>query len=1284
MDEVVNYTSDSLKTTFFKVLPVDLIVGDKVKRISCLMDSASSVTLLEKGLADELDLHGVASPMALSWADGGIKDVRMTAKVSFKLRNPLTGQVHDASANTYENIRLPASRVTESLLVEEGLAHLPIAHDKTASMTSPALLIGQDNGRLMRVIASWEGRSGSVIASETPLGYALEGETRSPEIVLVINRAADQEMEKLLVDHINEEKFGLQDDLQVRYQSDEDHRATSIMNASTHRRPDHHFETALLWRHDQVCLPNNRTAVRDRHIKWEKALFKDSKRHQNVSELMKKYLEKGYIRPAVEATATPGRTWYLPIFTVKNPMKPEKTRVVWDCAAHYDGTSLNSALVSGPDLTEPLVNVLMRFRTREFAVTGDIEEMFHQIFVREEDRCAQRFFWRNSLSEDLQVMEMCVLSFGATCSPTLAQFAKNLNAMQHEGEHPRVIQAVLKDHYVDDYLDCDADEATLLARAERVRDVHRDGGLKLHKFQSNSKAVLRGLGTYEEADEKVSLSVSSILGLFWNTSDDLLSFRFSRDRFCPSLMDGSTAPTKREMLRVVMSIFDPLGLVSFLTMEGKIVLREAWRIEGKWDDPLEGGIQRRWANWTRHLATIEDVSIPRWHGTEPGPVELHVFTDASENAICATCYVVQENNELRRSSLCLAKCLLAPIKTKSIPRLELDAAVLGVRVANIVRDANAWPDCRVHFWTDAKDVIYWLRSPHRRYSPYVANRVANILSNTELTQWGWVPTDQNPADWGTKWMVTHGPTELWWRGPGFLLEQQDLWPSFEMGDRELLEVRPLLMTQARSLRPCLVPEVERFSDWGKYVETCAVALKFIRILRKTVYPGPITEEERRLATAEIFLEAQRGLTERVDQKRFLLSLAPFFDSDGLLRMRGRIARAESLSYDARFPVILIGDHPIVRLLVMTYHVRNNHQNTSALVNELRQRVTFFNMQAVVRRIISTCGRCSLRRARPVLPQMGALPVDRMAIFQPPFSFVGLDYFGPIEVAIGRRHEKRWVALFTCLTTRAVYLELVTSLSSNSCMAALDSLATRRGIPRRIHSDNATCFVAAAKEYRGPNGARVEWRFIPPNSPSMGGAWERLVGAVKSALSNMDLSRTPTEETLRRALLQAERLVNSRPLTQIPVDPEEEESLTPNHFLLGSSSGIKPEATRDDVLLPDNYKNWQAIVASFWQRFVREYLPSISMRAKWFKKVRPLQEGDLVFICDQDHRGGWKRGRITKVATDSESGQVRDVVVETGDGRSFRRGACSVAPILRNEDLLVEDRKSLPIQNEEKQ
>ena len=97
----------------------------------------------------------------------------------------------------------------------------------------------------------------------------------------------------------------------------------------------------------------------------------------------------------------------------------------------------------------------------------------------------------------------------------------------------------------------------------------------------------------------------------------------------------------------------------------------------------------------------------------------------------------------------------------------------------------------------------------------------------------------------------------------------------------------------------------------------------------------------------------------------------------------------------------------------------------------------------------------------MVPQMGSLHTSRVAVFRPPFSFVGLDYFGPVLITIGRRHEKRWVALFTCLTIRAIYLELVSSLSGNSCMMALDSLVARRGTPVRIHSDNATCFVAAS-------------------------------------------------------------------------------------------------------------------------------------------------------------------------------------------------------------------------------
>ena len=1245
-------------------MSVDILVNGQERRVMCMMDSGSSVTLIQQKLADELGLRGTVSNMALSWTDGGIRDVVTTERVTFDLRNPMGAETITVSANTYKDLRLSPSKVTQELLSAEGFGHLPVMID---NVSTPLILIGQDNSYLMRCTNSWEGRSGTLFAAETPLGVTVEGEmSRQGEVVLVMNQQEDSELLCLLMEHINSEKFGLQDDNTVIYESDTNLKARKVMKETTRRRTDdQHYETSLLWRHESEALPDNRKEVMERHLQWEKTLLKKPDQHERVTQLMARYVEKGFIRPAAVDQAPSPRTWYLPIFTVQNPMKPEKTRVVWDCAARYHGRSLNDVLVSGPDLTVPLVNVLIRFRTGKYAVSGDIEEMFHQVFVREQDRCAQRFFWRDNRDQELKVWEMCVLSFGATCSPTLAQYVKNLNASLHEEEHPRAAKAIIEDHYVDDYLDCDEEESVLCERAACVRKIHQEGGMKMHKFTSNSRAILQGLGLPEEADKKVSLSVSSILGMSWNTSDDCLSFRFSRDRFAKGLTDGTVCPTRRQMLRIIMSIFDPLGLVSYLTMEGKIVLREAWRIEGNWDDPLDGGIKRRWSNWTSHLASLEDVVIPRWHGTDKRPVELHIFTDASETAICATCYVVQSHGNDRKSSLCFAKCLLAPLKTKSIPRLELDAAVLGVRVAGIVQGAHPWNVRGTHFWTDAKDVLYWLRCPHRRYTPYVANRVANILSRTNVAQWRWVPTDENPADWGTKWMVSRGANDLWWHGPQFLQEEETMWPNCDLESGELLEVRPLLHLCHDSIQSSITPEIDRFSDWHKLVNTCAIVHNFVRILQRKRYPGAVTEEERLTAVATIFRVAQQGLTQRKELKTFLSSLCPFVDHYGVLRMRSRLVRAESLPYDARFPVILPEDHPVVPLLVMTYHRRTNHENTNTVMNELRQRVVFFNMVATIRRILSTCSRCAVRRTKPVPPQMGALPKDRLGIYQAPFSFVGVDYFGPVDVKIGRRHEKRWVALFTCLTTRAVYLELVTSLSAESCMAALDSLVARRGTPLRIHSDNATCFVAASKEYRGPNGNALDWSFIPPSSPSMGGAWERLVGVVKSSLRNMDLSRTPTEETLRRALVQAERLVNSRPLTHIPVDPEEKESLTPNHFLLGSSSGLKADSGHtNDEDLNKNLKDWEQIVSSFWMRFVKEYLPQISARSKWSTKVEPLKENDLVFICDQDHRSGWKRGRIVKVFTDKESGQVRDVVVSTGDGKTYRRGACAVAPIIR--------------------
>lgn len=392
-------------------------------------------------------------------------------------------------------------------------------------------------------------------------------------------------------------------------------------------------------------------------------------------------------------------------------------------------------------------------------------------------------------------------------------------------------------------------------------------------------------------------------------------------------------------------------------------------------------------------------------------------------------------------------------------------------------------------------------------------------------------------------------------------------------------------------------------------------------------------------------------------------LSPFVDEMGIMRMRGRTARSQHLPDDAKFPVVLDNEHPATTLLIEHYHRHNNHQNTTAVINELRQRVVMPRMKTTVRGVIARCRLCLLKRT----PRMSALPLARMAAFLPPFSYTGVDYFGPIDIAIGRRTEKRWCALFTCLTTRAVYLEIVASLRADSCMAAIDSLVTRRGMPTEIHCDNAPCFTAAAKEYVGPNGRRMTWRFIPPRCPSMGGAWERLVGAVKIALTAMELPKVPQEETLRRALLRAERLVNSRPLTDIAADAEEEEALTPNHFLVGSLMGLHGGGDPGNWDPKRGLAAWEEIVDKFWQRWTKEYLPTIAARSKWQMKTDPVAVGDLVYLCDEDSRVGWRRGKVTTIHWDKEAEQVRSVIVRTADGKEYRRGTRRIAPILRPGD-----------------
>lgn len=308
--------------------------------------------------------------------------------------------------------------------------------------------------------------------------------------------------------------------------------------------------------------------------------------------------------------------------------------------------------------------------------------------------------------------------------------------------------------------------------------------------------------------------------------------------------------------------------------------------------------------------------------------------------------------------------------------------------------------------------------------------------------------------------------------------------------------------------------------------------------------------------------------------------------------------------------------------------------------------------------------------------MAPLPVERITPHLRPFSSVGIDYLGPVEVSIGRRKEKRWVAVFTCMAVRAVHMEVVHSLTTESCRMAITRFRSKFGKPNHIFSDNATCFRGASNEMErmekinqdcaeSEGSSSTAWHFIPPGTPHMGGVWERMVRSVKDAMRALDDGRKLTDEILVTTLAKAADMINMRPLTYLPQDSDETEALTPNHFLRGTMVGadqkVEDEPTDSAEALRSMYKRSQLLANNMWERWSKEYLPTINQRSKWFDDQQPLKEGDLVFVVDGKNRKSWRRGVVEAVVKGSD-GRVRQADVRTADGKVQRRGVVNLAAL----------------------
>ncbi|XP_043492375.1 uncharacterized protein LOC122517844 [Polistes fuscatus] len=614
--------------------------------------------------------------------------------------------------------------------------------------------------------------------------------------------------------------------------------------------------------------------------------------------------------------------------------------------------------------------------------------------------------------------------------------------------------------------------------------------------------------------------------------------------------------------------------------------------DSSWDESVPEIIGERWQAFRQNLYALEGMKFPRTIANGSENLELHGFCNASERAYGACIYIKTTGLKPIVRLIC-AKSRVAPLKTQSLPRLELCGAVILARLYRSAKNALR----RIHFrrsifWSDSTIVLNWIHTPLHTLKTFIAHRVAEITEIAAPEQWRHISTNHNPAD-----LISCGVTsieliesELWRSGPSWLIQSESCWPPNILEKIEIPEIKKVIsLATSNSLPDVFI----RYSSISKLKHVVAYCLRFAHNTKRSIgdrFTGELSVDE--LKTAEItilkviqgksFADIIKQITTGKDILTPLIALNPFLDKQGILRVGGRLARS-NLPYKQKHSVLLPKGHFITDAIIRENHEKIYHGGTQATLNAVRERFWPINGRASVKRVIDKCIIC--KRLKAIMPsyRMSDLPANRLQQMRP-FLHTGVDFCGPVFLKEkqyrNRGRIKAYVAIFVCFSTKAVHLELASDLTTETFLAALRRFMARRGKSSDIYSNNATNFVGAAnvlqdRVSRKLSDEGIRWHFIFPRSPHFGGIWEAAVKSFKHHLIRVIGETLLTYEAMQTYVLEIEAILNSRPLTPLSDDPNDLRTLTPGHFLIGDSLTSLPEHDHRD--LPCNrLSHWQQI------------------------------------------------------------------------------------------------------------
>lgn len=1305
--ETCGHTGAGADQCLLSIVPVQVksIKSDQVILTYAFLDPGSSATFCSEQLMQKLHLTGKRTQFLLCTM--GQERVVPAYSLTGLEVSGINGNVFHELPQTLTQKKMPVN--TDNIVTAETLVKWPYL----VGLTPPKieanvdLLIGSNAPRLLEPWEVINSHGNGPYAIRTVLGWVINGLVHGEDSCLnaecrsaVVNRVSVCKLEKMLNNQYNHdfnervtEEKGL---------SREDKKFMDIVERSV-RLKDNHYQIKLPLKKD-VHLPNNFAVAKQRLTSLKRKFLQNEHFFKEYRNKVNDMLLNGFAEkvPTQQLSGSSGKVWYIPHHGIYHPRK-KSLRVVFDCSASFKGSSLNEQLLQGPNFNSTLIGVLLRFRQEPVAFMGDVQAMYYQVKVPEEDRDLLRFLWwpEGDLTKDASEFRMTVHLFGAVSSPSCAIFALRKTADDNQAEFPAEIpQTVKENFYVDDCLKSVESEKKAVTMIKHLTTLCQKGGFTLTKWVSNSCYVLQAMpqeyrakGVEELDMDRDELPMERALGLQWCVQKDTFTFKMAPcQRSC----------TRRGMLSVSSSVYDPLGFLAPILLPAKIMLQELCRRNYGWDETVPQELLHRWTRWIEELEMLSNFEInrcikPKDFGTAIH-AELHHFSDASELGYGAVTYLrIQNSKNVIHVAFVMGKARVTPLKTVTIPRLELTAAVLAVRMDLMLKKELQIPLAESIFWTDSTSVLKYINNEDRRFHTFVANRVTIIREATTTLQWRYIRSKENPADDASRGLRVGDFIEhnRWIVGPSFLYKSEEDWPAdradmvIKIDDPEIKRevlVNAVSVTDSSDSTTRLIAH---FSDWKRLRVAVAWFLKYKRMLQershkrkesKTSYVGmqSVPVHERCTLSIEDISEAELAIIRFCQQQRFseeiatlsagkgtvskqspLYKLDPRLDN-GLLRVGGRLARG-SLPEEAKHPLILSKDQHIATLLLRNIHERLGHSGRNHILSTLRRKYWITGANSAVRKIMSDCCLCRRQNGRMMLQKMADLPMERILPDKPPFTNTGVDYFGPIEVKKGRGTAKRYGVIFTCLSSRAVHLEIANSLNTDACINAIRRFVCRRGQVVNLLSDNGTNFKGAEKELREAlltlnqtniggmlQQKGIKWSFNPPSASHYGGVWERMIRMVRRILSSVLHQQKLDDDGLHTVICEVEAILNDRPITKLSDDPNDLEPLTPNHILLMKGKPSLPPGLFEhhDLYIRKRWRQVQYISDLFWKRWIREYLPLLQERQKWNEQRKNLKPGDIVIIMDPTApRSSWPLARVLEAFQDKKK-IVRSVRLQT--------------------------------------